>query len=148
MRRLTHHAYNPHVVDNYASVQESEALRLVQKLNCSSTDVVKSLRESMGRVAWRSVYSGYTSYDVDFAVIARMEQIVRDFVLACAPAAYVVDAFPWLKALPNWLSPGKREGTMYFEKTDRFFRSLLTDMKEAEVGSMRQPGKRVELIRH
>ena len=46
------------------------------------------------------------------------------------PGAFLVDIFPWMLHLPEWMAKWKRAGQQWFEGNTAFFNGLVREVEE------------------
>ncbi|KAL2798859.1 cytochrome P450 [Aspergillus keveii] len=71
----------------------------------------------------------------------RILEVVHTVERIASPGSYLVDSLPFLKYLPEWMAPFKREGRRLHERELNLFRTLLRDVQaeveqEARAGAM------------
>jgi cytochrome P450 len=71
----------------------------------------------------------------------RILEVVHTVERIASPGSYLVDSLPFLKYLPEWMAPFKREGRQLHERELNLFRTLLRDVQaeveqEARAGAM------------
>jgi cytochrome P450 len=128
-RKLMHQLCQPSVAVTYQPVQELESLRMLDDL----------IRKPEGYEDWFMRYSAGLIFRIGFGkvinldtpVLKRIFGVVHTVERVASPGAYLVDTFPSLMHLPDWLAPFKRElKGLHAEELD-VFRSLLNDTKTA-----------------
>jgi cytochrome P450 len=61
--------------------------------------------------------------------------VVHTVERVASPGSYLVDSLTFLKYLPEWLAPFKKEGRLLHQAELKFFRTLVSDVKaEIEAG--------------
>ncbi|CAK5271330.1 unnamed protein product [Mycena citricolor] len=106
-RSAFHQMLQPRVVGAYEGMQETESLQLLHDLVSSPEDAFKHC----GRFAASLVFT--LSYGErlksDGKDLDAVQSVLRGFVKDTYPGSHLVDTFPVLDLLPDWLAPWRSE---------------------------------------
>ncbi|KAJ7477159.1 cytochrome P450 [Mycena galericulata] len=103
-RRLMHQSFNPTASQSFWEVEEQQARILVDNIIESPENLVEHLRRNAGAVIMKIAY-GYPVTSNDDHFVALAEEGIKIASMASAPGKWLVDSFPLLRFLPEWL-PG------------------------------------------
>ncbi|KAI0683658.1 cytochrome P450 [Cerioporus squamosus] len=103
-RRVFHHSYNIVAVSQFHEIQEHTTRQLLRRLLAEPADVFGALRFASCATTVRTVY-GITMSGNDDEYLALIERAIHALKSSLEPGQYLVEIFPWLRRLPQWL-PG------------------------------------------
>lgn len=66
----------------------------------------------------------------DDPLVERVTALVHRLVRAALPGAYLVDTFPVMRHLPEWMAKWKREGLQHHRDDTEMFEGFLTDVED------------------
>ncbi|KAL4878052.1 cytochrome P450 [Aspergillus karnatakaensis] len=125
-RRLMHQLTMPVAADSYQPVQDYESKKLLVSL----------LQDPAGYEKWFEQYASGVILRVGFGKwlesadqIERIIRVNHNLERVASPGAYLVDSFPILAHLPEFLAPFKREGRRLHEEELGLFRELQADVR-------------------
>ncbi|KAJ9150668.1 Fumitremorgin C synthase [Pleurostoma richardsiae] len=107
-RKLLHMALTPKALRLYKPVQEAEASRLAYGLLHRPTDWVKLIETFTSSVVFCVAY-GHRIDSLGAQVIRRRFEFMQYSASLNVPGKYLVETFPVLKYVPDFLAPWKRE---------------------------------------
>ena len=129
MRKLMHVLTMPTAATSYQPVQIIESQRLLRDL-IRTPDRYESLFERYaGSLIMRLAY-GTLIQTGEEPELRRILGVVHTVERVASPGAYLVDTFPVLMYLPEWLAPFKREARKLHNNEIGLFRDLLYGVKE------------------
>ena len=128
-RKFTHAVAMHSVAATYAPVQEEEALRLVHDLIRSPARYETLMERYAASIIMRINYGITISTDTD-PVLKRIVAVNHHLERIASPGAYLVDTFPILMHLPDWLAPFKREGKRLHAEEYDLFSSLVSNVAD------------------
>lgn len=126
-RKLMHQLCQPSVATTYETTQVVESTRLLEDL----------IRKPEGYEDWFMRYSAGVIFRIGFGKVITLDSpflkrifgVVHTVERVASPGAYLVDTFPLLARLPDFIAPFKRElKALHAEELD-VFRTLLQDTK-------------------
>lgn len=128
MRRATHESFNTRKAGYYQPLQEKEAALLVYHMLCQPEDWDNHFKRSAASMIFGIVY-GWSSLDSSKDELARkVNDWMHRIVCAARPGAFLVDTFPWMLSLPDWMAKWKRDAKQWY-RTDRvLFEGMLSDI--------------------
>jgi len=109
-------------------MQSLESKKLLYDLLRSPRSYEKHFERYSSGLIFRIGY-GKTVETGDEDYVRRIYQIDHTVERVASPGAYLVDTFTWLKYLPSFLAPFKREAQKLHDNEIDLFRSLLMDVK-------------------
>lgn len=108
-------------VQRLSHVLEHETRRFLQRTLSNPNELGKDLRKLDGAIIMKLIY-GIEVQEKDDPFVSLIEKANGNFSVATAPGAFLVDVFPVLRYLPEWL-PGAG-----FKQLGRSFASAFNDM--------------------
>jgi cytochrome P450 len=122
-----HNMTMPSAAKSYQSIQIHESEHLLIDLLRDPARYEHFFERYAGAVIMRLAYGkGYEGNEDD---VRKALQVVHTVERVASPGAYLVDSFPLLMYLPEWLAPFKREAKRLHEFELTFFRSLLAEVR-------------------
>lgn len=122
-RRLAHQLFGSHATMNqFLPVEERETRRFLQRLLATPNDFSAHIRKTAGAIILR-ISHGYDVQEGDDPFVSLADKATEQFSLSTAPGL-VVNLFPALRYLPEWLPGGG------FHKTAREWAETLHQMVE------------------
>lgn len=124
-----HQMANAKVATQYHATQELEATRAIVGL----------IREPKRYEHWFQLFAAGIVFRLAFGkrIVTGEEEVLRKIVdvnhnleRVASPGAYLVDTFPILMKLPNFLAPFKRELNELHDREHSLFRGLLEDVRD------------------
>ncbi|KAK5168133.1 uncharacterized protein LTR77_006701 [Saxophila tyrrhenica] len=127
-RKLMHAMTMPSAATSYQPLQTSESEHLLVDLLRQPDQYEFLLERYAGAVIMRLAYD--KSYEGNEDDVRKALQVVHTVERVASPGAYLVDTFPFLMYLPDFLAPFKREAKALHQFELTFFRSMLADVRE------------------
>ncbi|KAG5638109.1 hypothetical protein H0H81_001787 [Sphagnurus paluster] len=116
----------PRVLGGYESVQESEALILVENLLKEPTKPAFHISRFSSSIIFALTYGGrITDNDINDIIT-----VLSNFIRNALPGAHLVDTFPLLDKLPDFLSPWRRQALDNGRDELKLFGRLTGDVKK------------------
>ncbi|KAJ3557243.1 hypothetical protein NM688_g1575 [Phlebia brevispora] len=130
MRRVAHEGFVGRASIAYQGLQEKESVLLAFQMLCDPHDWDKHLRRSAASTILCAVY-GWSSIDTTSSdhIVDRINHSMHLITQAALPGASLVDAFPLMLHIPDWMAKWKRDGNMFFEAHSIFLEDLLQEVK-------------------
>ncbi|KAJ7266401.1 cytochrome P450 [Mycena haematopus] len=126
-RAAFHQMLQPRVVGAYEDMQDTESLRLLTDLATTPTE----WSHHCGRFAASLVFT--LSYgqrlDDDGKDLAGVQTILANFIRDTYPGAHLVDTFPILDRLPDFLSPWRAEAKRKHNEEVQLYTRLSSEVK-------------------
>lgn len=126
-RKFTHNVTMPTVAATYIPIQEEEALRVVHDLLQDHSKYEMLFERYAASLIMRLNY-GITLRTGQEPELKRIVQVNHQLERVASPGVYLVDTFPWLMRLPDWLAPFKREGKRLHAEEYNLFTELVKDV--------------------
>ena len=126
-RKFSNSVLNTNAAANYEPIQRSEAIRMVYSLIASPKQYEKWLERYSASVILRLAY-GITLHSTEDPLLKRILMVDHHLERIASPGVYLVDTFPSLMYLPDWLAPFKREGKRLHAEELDLFSSLIEDV--------------------
>lgn len=130
-RKLMHALANTKISANYEPVQEEESLRVVYDLIGQPEKYEIWFERYSAGLIMRLAYSKFV-YTGEESFVKRILAVVHHVERVASPGAYVVDTFPSLMYLPEWLAPFKREGKKLHQEELELFTGLIKNVEQRE----------------
>lgn len=133
MRRAGHEGFNVRAAANYQPLQEKESALLALHCLQDPGNWDDHLKRSAASTVLCAVY-GWLSIDKSSdPFVDRINKLMHRLVYAALPGSFLVEIFPSMLYLPEWMAKWKREGRRWFEKDTKMFEDLLTDVQNKMV---------------
>ena len=136
MRRAAHEGFNVRASVAYQSIQEQQAVLLACDLLEDDNNWDEHIRRSVASTVLTVVYDWEPlRAGEDMGVVKRINDTMSRIVSAGTPGRYLVDIFPCLLRLPDWMAKWKRDGKEYFRKDTEMFERFMEDVDRKMVRS-------------
>ncbi|KAJ9602494.1 hypothetical protein H2200_013037 [Cladophialophora chaetospira] len=126
-RKFAHQMTMPSAAVTYEPMQEEESLRVVHDLIRTPADYERIFNRYAASVIMRLAF-GITLFTGEEEAAQRILKVDHELERVASPGAYLVDMFPSMMYLPDFLAPFKREGKRLHAEELDLFRSLVTDV--------------------
>ncbi|KAJ1306114.1 hypothetical protein OPQ81_010825 [Rhizoctonia solani] len=103
-RRITHEVLKPSANAHNFAMFEKESYAMLKRLVADSGNFRNELRRTVSGEILSTVY-GYTVEDTDDPLVRDTETAMDNFCVAAIPGNFMVNFFPFLKYVPEWV-PG------------------------------------------
>ncbi|TEB29676.1 cytochrome P450 [Coprinellus micaceus] len=103
-RRAFHQHFNQLAIPRYHPIMQEEASIFLGKLKDDPAQWVTHLRSLFGTAIMRATY-GFDDIGKNNSLIEAVESLIKRLSLANIPGRYLVNSFPLLKHVPEWM-PG------------------------------------------
>ncbi|KAG2411903.1 hypothetical protein HFD88_009459 [Aspergillus terreus] len=107
-RKLLHSALTPRALDNYKPLQQAESARLCYQL-LQDADRWEALFDRLTASIVFAIAYGHRVDDFRSPVVRQRLEFMQYSSSLNVPGAYLVESFPILKYLPDWIAPWKAE---------------------------------------
>ncbi|KAJ3558855.1 hypothetical protein NM688_g681 [Phlebia brevispora] len=139
MRRVAHEGFNGRVSAIYQPLQEKESALLALHMLRDPDNWEDHLKRSAASTVLCAVY-GWLSIDKSSdPIVQRINDVMHRIVRACLPGAHLVEFFPSMLYLPEWMAKWKREARSWFRKDTVMFEGLLHDVKTKMQAGIAEP---------
>lgn len=125
-RKFAHSVAMPSAAATYEPLQREEALRVVHDLLQAPAEYERVFERYAASVIMRLSF-GITLVTGKEEAAQRINLVNHHLERIASPGSYLVDAFPILMWLPDWLAPFKREGKRLHAEELDLFTSLVKD---------------------
>ncbi len=133
-RKFAHQMTMPSAAVTYEALQEEEALRVVHDLILVPSTYERIFNRYAASIIMRLAF-GITLFTGEEEAAQRILKVDHELERVASPGAYLVDTFPSMMNLPDFLAPFKREGKQLHAEELDLFRSLVTDVdKKRQAG--------------
>ena len=133
MRRAAHDGFNARATVSYQPLQEKESALLLSQMLKNPENLETNFRRTAASMVLCSVY-GWLPIDASAdAFVKRIEQLMDRITYACLPGSYLVEFFPWMMRLPEWIAGWKREGLKWFREDTKLLESLMDNVERRMV---------------
>ncbi|KAL5359284.1 cytochrome P450 [Aspergillus floccosus] len=133
-RKLLHSALTPRALDNYKPLQQAESCRLCYQL-LQNSDKWEALLDRLTASIVFAIAYGHRVDDVRSPVVRQRLEFMQYSSSLNVPGAYLVESFPVLKYLPDWVAPWKaeikRRGRIEAEANMNLVRVVRRDIESA-----------------
>jgi cytochrome P450 len=129
IRKYSHELLNTQAARNYEPIQDFESKQLVAELLDTPDQFYMHNRRYSSSVIMYVTY-GYRLPTWQHPLVKRIYSVLDNFTDMTAPGAHVVDSFPSLQYLPEWMVGNWRSlGKRVFEHDSRVYLDLWEDLK-------------------
>ncbi|KZT37262.1 cytochrome P450 [Sistotremastrum suecicum HHB10207 ss-3] len=104
-RRMAHDEMGPRQIHRYVSAMEDSVKILLRSLLSDPTNFIMHLRNSQGRAMMKTTY-GYTVESDNDYYVGIAERWMDILKYHMRPGQWLVDSYPFLKYLPQWMPGG------------------------------------------
>lgn len=133
-RKLLHSALTPRALENYKGLQEAESARLCHQLLSNAKDFEALFDRLTASIVFAISY-GHRVDDMRSPVVRQRLEFMQYVSGLNVPGAYLVESFPALKYLPDWIAPWKaeikRRGRIEAEANMKLVRVVEDDIESA-----------------
>ena len=126
-RKFAHQLTMPSAAVTYEPMQEEEALRAVHDLLGEPSRYENFFERYAAGIIMRLAF-GITLFTGKEDALQRILKVDHELERVASPGAYIVDTFPSLMNLPEFLAPFKREGKRLHAYELGLFTSLVKDV--------------------
>lgn len=133
MRRAAHEGFNAHTAVKYQPLQEKEAALLALGCLQDPDKWNDHLQRSPASTIFCAVYGWLSGDKSSDPFIDRIYPFMERLTHAAMPGSYLVEIFPSMIYLPEWMAKWKREGRKWFKKDTQAFERLLSDVQNKMV---------------
>lgn len=92
-------------VETYEVLQEHESIKLLSDMLTRPDEYKLNLKRFTGSLVFTLTYGKKLNDDKNLQAV---QKILVDFLPDCAPGAHLVDSFPILDKLPDFLAPWRK----------------------------------------
>ncbi|KAL8279126.1 hypothetical protein RQP46_008382 [Phenoliferia psychrophenolica] len=129
LRKLYHAALMGKSADTYRPIQEMEAKRLVNELVTNPEKWEKHI-ERFSASSTVAIAYGRRVDSADVGFIRSITERMEALSTINLPGKQILDSYPFLQDLPEWMTPYKRRWRSYREESDRFWMGLVGQVEE------------------
>jgi len=137
-RRAAHADFNHRGVEKYRPGQLKEAAALISDLLADPESWVEHVKRSAASSILTAVY-GWPRLAKDDVLVAKIHAQISRLANSVLPGAYLVEIFPIMKRLPNWLAKWKREGEEWHRKDTEMFEGFMNGVSEKIIAGDTSP---------
>jgi cytochrome P450 len=139
-RKAMHQVLTPRALENYKPVAEAEAIRLCQQLLTKADDLDNLLNRFTSSIVFTIAY-GHRIDSMQSPIIKQRMKIMHWNAAVNVPGRYLVESFPILKHVPDFLAPWKREVKGWGREEQLANAQLLNYVRE-DIEEAKKPGAR------
>ena len=130
LRKYSHALLNSSAAIKYQPIQDFESKQLLTELLETPEDFYMHNRRYSASVIMTLTY-GYRIPKWDHPLVGKIYQVLDSFTKISAPGAYIVDSFPSLAILPQWMTSDWRTvGKKIFEHDSNVYLDLWNNLKK------------------
>lgn len=130
VRKISHALLNITTSISYQPVQDFESKQLLKEILSDPANFYDYNRRYSASVIIRVTY-GYRIPSWDDPLIQKIYSALKDFNEMTRPGGWLIETFPSLKILPEWMVGNWRTyGTSVFKRTSKVYLGLWRDLKE------------------
>ncbi|KAK7057918.1 cytochrome P450 [Favolaschia claudopus] len=115
MRKASHDALGPQIAKNYHSLQEREAIVLVDEMIQTPLQFNAHIKRASASIVMSIIY-GIPIADSKDPIVMNITQFVDRALGAAAPGAFLVEYFTWMQYLPRWMSGWRRYAEFWYQQ--------------------------------
>ncbi|KAE9389979.1 cytochrome P450 [Gymnopus androsaceus JB14] len=146
LRRAGQDGLNVRASEKFQPLQQEEARFLAYQMLTNSRDWDDHMRRSAASSILCAVYGWDLIQKSDDPFITRINDLAHRLVRAALPGAYLVEIFPMMLHLPNWMAKWKREGLEWHRKDTEMFEGFIDKVKTEMVTQGNKPSLAASLL--
>ncbi|THU99253.1 cytochrome P450 [Dendrothele bispora CBS 962.96] len=147
MRRAAHEGLYSHAAENYYTLQETEATVLVDGLLKNYEAWDDHLKRTAASQIMAMVYDTLPIKDHEDPLIVRVNDLVQRLVKAAYPGEHLVEFFPWLNKLPDWIAPWKPWANEWHRKDSEMFLNYYKEVRDRVLAGDERPSLVSSLVK-
>ncbi|KAE9397734.1 cytochrome P450 [Gymnopus androsaceus JB14] len=125
LRRAGQEGLNVRASEKFQPLQQEEARFLTYQMMTNSRDWDDHMRRSAASSVLCAVYGWDPIQKSDDPLITRINDLMHRLVRAALPGAFLVEIFPMMLHLPDWMAKWKREGSEWHRKDTEMFEGFI-----------------------
>ncbi|THU86529.1 cytochrome P450 [Dendrothele bispora CBS 962.96] len=129
LRKAAHEGMNVRASEAYQPLQEMEAAVLVDNVLKDPEGWDDHLKRSAASTVLTAVYGVEPIKSKDDPLVVRINDLMHRLVRATLPGAFLVDIFPAMKYLPEFIAPWKKEGLEWHRKDTKMFQEFMDSVR-------------------
>ena len=130
VRRISHDLLNSRIVTGYQPIQDLESKQLLFDLMHTPEEFYLHNRRYSASVIITATY-GHRIDTFDHPLARKIYAVVNNMQLYMEPGAWLIDSFPPLRALPQWMLGNWRDfGKKCFDHDHKIYLSLWENLKQ------------------
>lgn len=136
MRRVAHEASGGSSAFAYRPLQEKGSVLLLANLLQDPEQWNAHIKHSVSTTMLAMIYSWSPVYPNTDALVERIYDLAHRMAYAAIPGNFLVEIFPIMLYLPDWMAKWKREGRAWFKKDTDMFIELMNGAKVVCLSSL------------
>ncbi|EIM88908.1 cytochrome P450 [Stereum hirsutum FP-91666 SS1] len=129
LRKAAHEGLNVRAAEAYQPLQEKDAAVLVADLLKEPLYWDDHLKRSAASTVLTAVYGMEPIKSKDDPLVVRINDLMHRLVRATLPGAFLVEIFPVMKRLPEFLAPWKKEGLEWHRRDTVMFQEFMDKVR-------------------
>lgn len=130
MRRVTHEAFSGSSSVAYQPLQEKGAALLLDRLLQEPEQWKAHIEHSIATTMLATVYDWSSANAETSMLVERIYNLAHRIAYAAIPGNFLVEMFPMMMYLPEWMAKWKREGLAWFRKDTDMFIELMNGVND------------------
>ncbi|KAF9525611.1 cytochrome P450 [Crepidotus variabilis] len=147
MRRAAHEGLYSHAAENYYTLQETEATVLVDGILKTPDSWDDHLKRTAASQIMAMVYDTLPIKNHEEPLITRVNDLVQRLVKAAYPGEHLVEFFPFLNSLPEFLTPWKKWADEWHRKDSQLFMDYYTTVRDRVLAGDERPSLVSSLVK-
>ncbi|KAI0154793.1 cytochrome P450 [Xylariaceae sp. FL1272] len=145
-RKIGHQSMNSWASKKYIPYQMEENDQMMHEILHSPKTFFESFRRYSNSLSTHMIYGWRTRKHDDPRLLQVYDQFFRFGTLAQTPEAFLIDAFPVLRHLPDFLSPVKRASRAQHKRELKMYGGLYSDAKKSLAEGTLKPCVAMDMI--
>ncbi|KAH9890551.1 cytochrome P450 [Cubamyces lactineus] len=137
MRRAAHESLHKGAVHQFHSIQTIEATMLLQDLHLSPENWEKHLQRTSASTLLSACYGTSPLKSIEDPEVELLNTFTRKIVRAGYVDAYAVECMPFLRHIPTWLAPWKRDALEWAPRFTKLFENFYTQARDRAINEDR-----------
>lgn len=133
MRRVAHEAFSGSSAAAYQPLQESRSALLLARLLQDPEQWNAHIENSVATTMLAITYNWSSVNPNTSMIVQRIYNLAHRMAYAGIPGNFLVEIFPIMLYLPDWMAKWKREGRAWFKKDTDMFIELMNGAKDEMV---------------
>ncbi|KAF5343051.1 hypothetical protein D9758_011135 [Tetrapyrgos nigripes] len=138
-RKAAHAGINIRAAEAYYGIMERESALLVQEFHRDPKSWDDHLQRVIASSLFTALYGGEPMLNKNDPIVDQINDCMHRLTGAALPGAFLVDVFPILKRLPDWLYKPKGEGYQWYKKDNAMFNDWIDRVKKDMDGGSPPP---------
>ncbi|THU98700.1 cytochrome P450 [Dendrothele bispora CBS 962.96] len=139
MRRAAHEGLHKGIAKDYFPILQNEAIHLVDAMLRDASLWENHLRGATASAIMSLIYDTPMIKDEKEPSVAYIYGFVTRLTRAAFPGAHYVELFTWMKYLPSFMAPWKKDAEDWYKKDEVVFKGLFNEVRKRVTAGDERP---------